>query len=170
MLVEAKLTPDEFKNVHNALCDIHQIVQRLKGIQPDVARELEEAEGAIRDQFSATYAEDSRVFDERHEHYSSWGYHNHIRQSIWSIYEVADLDSDSPLLAPDQPKKIVYRSHWGKNPVVTSFDPEITHWGYLWILSEALIRTSGDRHHVYVESFKLSTYEGEPVLELITGS
>lgn len=170
MLVPANLTPEEFRNVHNALCDLNQIAQKLAPVAGDMAGEMNQAIQTIREQFAGAYRAEDELFETRNDHYHNWGHRNHLRDSIWSMYEVADLDSDSHLLAPDQPKLIVYRSHWGKNPSVTRIDPEVTNWGYLWIVAEALIRASGDRHHVYVEGFHVTEWLGEPALELITGS
>lgn len=170
MQVGAKLSPEGFRNVHNALCELNQIHRKLKPLGSSIADDLERAIQAIRTEFDEAYAEDSLVFDTRSRQFMDWGHDNNIQTSVWSLYEVEDLDQESPLLASGKYQKLVYRSHWGDRMITTALTPDHKTWGHLWILSEILIDKSGDRHHIFVESFHEEEVDGEIVLALSTGS
>jgi len=83
--------------------------------------------------------------------------------AVWSIYEVDNLSERHPF---EGVKKVIYRAYG-------SGDHEVaingSTWAALYVAGNALIRDSGDEHHVYIEEFKQSSINPE-ILFMTTGS
>jgi hypothetical protein len=62
---------------------------------------------------------------------------------------------------------VVYRNHWGKNPVSCSINGAT--WAALWVAANACIRDSGDDHHIFIEDFRPDPEDARTLL-LSTGS
>lgn len=170
MHVGAKLSAEGFSNVHDALCELNQLQAKLAELMPEVSKKIKSATDRIRDEFEEAYAEDHRIFDERWGHYDAWGDANGIKATSWSIYEVPDLNAPAPILAEGLPRTIVYRDHWGDAPIQVELGKDVTTWGDLWKVADAMVMKSGDTHHSFVEAFNIGTYNDQPCWNLITGS
>ena len=95
-------------------------------------------------------------------------YFNQVREelgldAVWSIYEVDNLSERHPF---EGVKKVIYRAYG-------SGDHEVaingSTWAALYVAGNALIRDSGDGHHVYIEDFSQSSIDPE-ILFMSTGS
>lgn len=86
-------------------------------------------------------------------------------KSVWSMYDevpVGEMDSPSPY---SDIQEILYQCYWDAEPI--QLPVKENTWRELWRTSDALIRMSGDGHHIFIEMFKS---RGDGVYELYTGS
>lgn len=148
------LTSEEFKILHNTLCDLDRIQDSR--VQSLVERIRKEA-------LKGAYAQDNSAFDRKWEHY------HRVReeyglQTTWSVYKVEDLFQQH---AYPGAAYVIYDQHWGDGEVVRAIDGNT--WVDLYRAADAAILASGDGHHTFIEAF-------EPVadkphhLRLTTGS
>lgn len=152
----------DFRTVHNTLCELRNLVQRMTHSMikiDDVQQIVEGFEQGLAD----AYRQDSEAFDRKHDHYAEVQQRMGLR-SIWSIYEVDDLD----LLHPyHSAAEICYRDHWGGSTVYETIQG--VTWADLYAAADRCIRRSGDDHHIFIESFQ--TVSDQPhQLRLTTGS
>jgi hypothetical protein len=149
----------DFSTVHNAVCDLRSLVERMTHSMikiDDVQRIIEQFEIGLKD----AYAQDNAAFTDKMDHYSEVQQQEGLR-SIWSIYSVDELGDQHPYRDAEQ---VVYRDHWG-NKTVCEAIPGGT-WIDLYIAADRCIRASGDDHHVFIENFRV---EGRDLV-LSTGS
>jgi hypothetical protein len=84
--------------------------------------------------------------------------------AIWSIEDVVDF---TEVAFPETIKNVHYNLHSGEaGPVSITVNSTGLTWLDLYILADALIRESGDLHHIYIEAF---VKEGNDLI-LHTGS
>lgn len=158
------LTAAEFKTVHNALCEIRSVHQRMEGaVNEALADKLGAAIKEMEQGLIGAYAQDHQAFDTKSNHYDSVKKDLGLR-TVWSIYEVDNLSDRHPFHSAT---KVMYRDHWGEEPVVKSVVGAT--WAALYVAADAAIRDSGDDHHVFIEGFRPSK-EDASVLILSTGS
>lgn len=132
------LTADEFKIIHNSLCDLDRI-------DNDKVRVVVEK---MRDALTGAYEQENKAFDTKYEHYSQ------VKQelgltTIWSIYEIDNLSDRFPF---EGVTRVVYKDHWGNKEVSSVINGST--WAALYVAADACIRDSGDQHHVFIEHFK----------------
>ena len=149
MNCDVTLKADEFKAIHNTLW-----AMEYQGMDAKTAAEK------IREALSGAYAQESRAFNRKSDHY------NQIKselglQSIWSIYEVDNLNEPHPY---PNGLFVTYKDHWGGQAQHCAVYGDT--WADLYRAADACIRNSGDEHHVFIERFKLVN----DALELTTGS
>lgn len=158
------LTADEFKTVHNAICDLDSIARQLDGVVKDqISERLIQTIETIRSGLRSAYDQDNAAFDRKHSHYRRIQEELGLRTS-WSLFEVEDLSDRHPFEGAD---RVVYKDHWGDKPVSVSING--LTWAALYVAADACIRDSGDDHHVFIERFRPA--EDDPrTLILSTGS
>jgi hypothetical protein len=151
MNCDVTLTADEFKTVHNALWTL----QYGNG---DVKEQVE----IIRAALSNAYDQERDASDRKYDHYQQVKKELGL-DAIWSIYEVDNLSERHPF---EGATKVIYRAF-------DSGDQEVaingSTWAALYVAGNALIRDSGDNHHVFIEQFKQSSINPE-ILFMTTGS
>lgn len=143
------LTADDFRTVHNALCEMRSVYETIQGVVREpitdkLAHAIREMEAGL----ASAYEQDDKSFDAKHEHYQDVREQLGLDNSVWSIFEVNNLSDRHPFEGAD---RIVYKDHWGKRPVSSSVHGST--WVALYIAANACIRDSGDKHHIYIESF-----------------
>lgn len=153
------LTAYEFKDLHNALCDLRNIRSDMEHSMVKVDR-VEDVIARFEQALSGAYQQDNDAFDTKSDHYDE------VRKglgltAIWSIYEVDNLSEPHPF---GDVTTVTYETHWGPKPVVKGIAG--TSWAALYTAANACIRDSGDEHHVFIEDFKV---RGD-TLVLSTGS
>lgn len=159
------LTADEFKTIHNAVCQLDRLVSRLEEVlKPELYEQLVQSRDSIRQGLAGAYEQDHTAFDRKHEHYHQVGQELGVNHSTWSVYEVDNLSDRHPFEGAD---RVVYRDHWGEQPVQCSING--LTWAALWVAANSCIRDSGDGHHVFIEAFRPSR-EDPRTLVLSTGS
>lgn len=148
MNVSPTLTADEFKTVHNALCEIRSVYETLHSVVREpiterLARAIKDMEAGLR----RAYKEDEKAFDRKQSHYSDIQEELGLK-SIWSVYEVDNMADRHPFEGAD---RVVYKDHWGKEAVQCSINGKT--WAALYCAADSCIRDSGDNHHVFIECF-----------------
>ena len=86
---------------------------------------------------------------------NKWGF-----LTVWSIYEVKDMNDKHPY---SRAKVLKYDENFGK-PSLTPIEGDT--WLDLWFAADAVVKESGDEHHIFIEDFE----DNGSYLELITGS
>ena len=161
MLCSPTLTSEEFKQIHNGLCDLHRAISQLEDIlSPDVLKLLRQSHHQIHTALNGAHDQEDRVFERNRKHYES--VQKELRlDAIWSMFEIDDLNKPHPF---EGVVKVVYRDHWRKNPVSCAILGNT--WAALYMAANSCIRDSGDNHHVFIENFT----KEDDVLILSTGS
>lgn len=89
--------------------------------------------------------------------------HPELRYSVWSIFEELDFEK----IAFPGVVRITYEA-WGDTIVTIESNRLVAPtWGTLWAEAEKLIYTSGDLHHIYIESFTPGGVESDGTQLLI---
>jgi hypothetical protein len=117
----------------------------------------------IRRGLGNAYEQEDRAFDTKFLHYTQVQEELGL-QAVWSVYEVDNLSDRHPFEGAD---RVVYKNHWGKEPVSVSING--LTWTALYVAANACIRDSGDDHHVFIEDFKIAK-DDPRTLVLSTGS
>jgi hypothetical protein len=159
------LTADEFKTIHNAVCDLDSLVGRLEEVlRPELYEKLVQARNAIRTGLASAYDQDDQAFSEKSRHFTAVQGEEKFK-ATWSLYEIDDLDAEHPYPADSF---VTYKNHWGENGPVHCAVYGRT-WRDLYRAADNCIRLSGDEHHVFIESF-VPDAEDPHTLVLSTGS
>jgi len=159
------LTPKEFTQMHNAMCDLRSAREKLADvISPKIMQELESGIAGLEAAFSNAYAAEEQDSNRRHDYYDQTQKKEEFT-SIWAVPDIDVGDFDKPHPYP-KAKKLVHKDHWGKQPVTV--DIEGNTWLDLWRAADIAIGLSGDAHHIYVERF-IPKDKGS-ILALTTGS
>ena len=162
------LRSEDFKTVHNTLCELRSIVGDMERSLIKVER-LEAVIQRFEQGLADAYRQDNEAFDRKHDCYSLAQQANKFR-TLWSIYEVEDLEAQHPFQGALQ---VAYRDHWGEEGAV--FEEIKTEgqghgtWLDLWAAADRCIRRSGDDHHCFIEAFTPNP-ENPQQLMLQTGS
>lgn len=161
MYCNPTLTSDEFKTVHNGLCRLRSIIERLDGfLAPELYKQLVESKNEIRSGLSGAYAQDTLAFDKKYEHYRSVAEDLGLK-ATWSLFEVDNLNDRHPY---EGVENLVYRDHWGSKAITVPINGST--WCALFVAANACIRDSGDIHHSFIEGFT----QEDNTLILSTGS
>lgn len=105
---------------------------------------------------------DRKTFETKFDYYASVGASLGAK-SVWSIYEVDDLETDHPFAGATE---VTYCSYATEGTI--SVPLEGSKWVDLWAAANDLIIASGDTHHRFVENFEVS--DDGKTLNLWTGS
>ena len=158
------LHSEDFRTVHNTLCELRSVQQRLTGvISNDLADQLHRVVKGFEAGLKNAYDQDSAAFDLKNDHYRE------VQQqlglgAVWSIYDVSDLDAAHPYT---QARELCYRDHWGEEAVYETIPGKT--WAALFVAADRCIQRSGDQHHIFIESFQ-PVADQPHQLRLTTGS
>ena len=157
------ITAQEFKNVHNGMCELASIIGQLEDtIHPSLLKKLLKAQNEITSGLKGAFEQDNAAFEIKMD------YFDRVREELglsatWSMYEVDNLSNRHPF---EGVTKVVYRAYG-------SGDHEVAingaTWAALYVAADALIRDSGDNHHNFIEGFTQSSIDST-ILFLSTGS
>lgn len=164
MNVSPTITAEEFKTIHNAVCDLDSVCHQLEDIlKPELYLKLVKARNQIREGLTGAYEQDSKAFSRKSDHYSDIQEELGLK-AIWSVYEVDNMSDRHPFEGAD---RVVYKDHWGEKPVSCSING--LTWAALFVAADACIRDSGDEHHVFIECFRPAKDDPRTLI-LSTGS
>jgi hypothetical protein len=139
------LTAEEFKTVHNTLCELrHMTLRNTVDIN-----EIKEIVAKFERGLESAYKQDDQAFTRKNDHYHAIKSEEKLR-AIWSLYKIEDLDAVHPYPADSI---VVYSQHWGDKPVHCAVQGAT--WRDIYRAADNCIRLSGDDHHVFIESFDL---------------
>lgn len=159
------ITAEEFKTIHNAVCNLDSICHQLEDIlKPELYLKLVKARNSIRDGLAGAYEQDHEAFSRKSRHYDEVKAQLGLKNSEWSEYDVDNMSDGHPFTGAE---RVVYKNHWGNGPASSSINGST--WAALWVAADACIRDSGDEHHVYIEQFRVSK-DDPHTLYLVTGS
>lgn len=149
------LHSDDFKTVHNTLCDLRSLARRMEHSMvkvEEVERIIESFEQGLKN----AYEQDESSFDDKMDYFRAYQDENDFG-SIWSMYElpVHGFLQNHPYPSDSF---IVYSK--GHVPVLGPT------WGDVYRAADCAIRNSGDFHHCFIEGFEVRGNE----LHMSTGS
>lgn len=151
------LSGNDFKTVHNTLCELRDIEMRLNSVlSADMVARLHGVIKGFESGLANAYAQDSAEFDSKMDYYGEFQTANGLA-AIWSIYE---LPIHGFLMDHPYPSDsfVVYHGH--HVPVLGCT------WGDVYRAADQCIRLSDDQHHIFIEHFEQVGLE----LRLTTGS
>ena len=152
-----KLTREEFRDIYNAKCSVHGIIQNMEHVLSETML------NQLRKVYDVLDSSTSRVMDMldarddlRRKHYEAVAEEYRFKSSVWSMYEVDNIYDEHPYKAVHLVyQDSVYDISWCKT------------WLGLWSVAEEAIKIADD-YHIFIEGF--SVQDGGCVLELHTGS
>lgn len=160
------LRGEDFKTVHNTLCELREIEMRLNDVlNPDMVARLHRVVKGFESGLANAYAQDNSQFDSKMDYYNEFKSANGLK-TIWSIYElpIHGFLMDHPYTSA---RSVCYRDHWGEEAVYeTILGPT---WADLYRAADRCIQRSGDTHHIFIEAFE-SVADQPHQIRLTTGS
>ena len=136
------LSGRDFTTIHNTLCDLRGVVQKMTHSMvkvEEVQRIVEQFESGLRD----AYAQDNSTFDRKCAYFQEFKRENGL-SAVWSIF---DLDEHGFLF--DHP--------WEGAETVTYQGQTVpilgTTWADLYRAADRVIELSEDQHHIFIEHF-----------------
>jgi hypothetical protein len=149
------LHADDFKTIHNTLCELRGLAQRMEQSMikiEEVERIIESFESGLAD----AYGQDEASFDLKMDYFRDYQDQHEFR-SIWSLFEldVGCFALPHPYLSDSF---VVYGK--GHVPVLGPT------WGDVYRAADSAIRNSGDTHHCFIEGFEVKGNQ----LHMYTGS
>jgi hypothetical protein len=167
MLTNVTLTADEFKDLHNAKCELFQVVKTVKetGMMKDLAKQLGKIEKQIDKSLKNAYAQEDKISDSRRRVYDAIA-KMHKLTTIWSMYEVSDMSAEHPYKGATI---LVHKHHNGTRGIEVAIKGN--RWYDLYVAADEAIIKSGDMHHCFIEGFTTDDTDEEPgVIVLSVGS
>ena len=159
MMETVTLRGEDFKIIHNTLCDLRNLVQRMEQSMIKTA-EFDRIIEGFQMGLQNAYDQDNSSFDSKMDYYTRFRVENGL-SAIWSIYDLEEHGflQDHPWQGAQQ---IFYHE--------TSAAIKGTTWADLYRAAELAIQRSGDSHHIFIEGFEPYTAGDNSVLWLTTGS
>jgi hypothetical protein len=142
------LRGEDFKILHNTLCDLRNLVERMDQSMiktSEFDRIIEGFEMALKD----AYQQENAQFDSKMDYYHRFQKDNDLK-TIWSIFElpIHGFLADHPF---KDAREICYRDHWGEDAVYETIQGST--WADLYRAADRCIQRSGDQHHCFIEGF-----------------
>lgn len=150
------LQAEDFKTIHNTLCDLRGLAQRMERSMikvEEIERIIESFEKGLRN----AYDQDEEAFDEKMDYFRDFADQNDFT-SIWSMFELNVGCFDEPHPFPSDALVVYGKGHI---PVMGST------WGDIYRAADCAIRNSGDFHHLFIEGFNVKNGNE---LHMYTGS
>ena len=156
-----EITSDEMRDVHNGLCYLRNAIDKLEDtLSPLIVADLRKAKALIQNGFNGVQRESDKRWDERNQYYTAMKDKYNFR-SVWSIYDVEDLDEKAFDL--EEGSVIEYENHTVDLPAGR------VSWFQMWLAAEEVITSAGDDDHIFIESLTQSSINPKIIL-LGTGS
>lgn len=141
-----KIVKADVETLHNAKIDLARIVEDLDDIlAPKVLMQLRKVQTKIRSALLDVNTQKDALWQKRHDYYEHTKADNGM-QTVWSIYEIDNLDSPSGITATE----LKYNG-WGEATVPMHAGNKT--WMELWSYAEQVLHEADDMHHCFIESF-----------------
>lgn len=149
------ISDNDFKTIHNALCDLRWIVEAMDQTVIKTER-FENIVKRFEQGLKSAYEQENSDWDRKYEYYGRFRKDNRLN-AIWSVFNLPEHGflKDHPWQGA---KTLEY-----KGAIVTI--PGTT-WADLYQAADIVIQESGDDHHIFIEGF----YPKGDELRLTTGS
>jgi hypothetical protein len=160
------LKAEDFRTVHNTLCELREVEQRLNEvISEQMVQRLHRVIKGFEQGLADAYRQDNEQFESKMDYYSEFQKNNQLK-TIWSIYElpIHGFLGEHPYKGAQQ---LAYKQHWGDGPVFEEIQGPT--WADLYRAADRCIQRSGDQHHCFIESFVVNPQQPDQLL-LTTGS
>lgn len=155
MNVAPQLSKDEFKDIHNGLCELRNLKDQLAEFLAGPAMQrFEKGISLIRSGLDRAYEQDDAAFEKAEKKFNDLS-EKYDFKTIWSMYEVED-ENAAPF---PNATSLLYAGH------EVELEKNST-WVELWKAADKVVALSGDYHHIFIEDFT----EKDGVLYLQTGS
>lgn len=156
-----EITSEDMTDIHNGLVCLRNAIDKLEDtLSPFIIVELRKSKSLIQKGFNAVQIESDKQWDLRNEHYTEIKDRCKF-QSIWSMYEVEDLEENAFDL--EEGSVLEYENHTIDLPV------GLVSWFQMWMAAEEAITSAGDDDHIFIESLTRSSINPKIIL-LGTGS
>lgn len=142
------ITSEDFKKIHNALCSLRNMQERLDGVvHYKLSKDFSQYVKEISDALKSAYEQDQKSYKTKYDHFTRVQKDLGL-SSIWSMFAVDDLNEPHPF---EGVTEVVYADHWGQKPVSVRING--LTWAAIYVASDVAIRDSYDYHHIFIESF-----------------
>jgi len=137
------LLGEDFKILHNTLCDLRNLVDRMDRSLINT-REFDRIIEGLEMGLKRAYDQDEDAFDRKHAYYTAFKRDNGLT-TIWSIFDlpVHGFLEDHPWQGA---ATLVYHDH-------TTATIDGPTWADLYRAADQVIQRSGDQHHCFIEGF-----------------
>jgi len=163
MNVSPTLSKDEFKEVHNAKCEFHQVQQALEELGiVKLAERMRKALQLMQHGLASAYKQDDEAFVKANDDFTRIRQAEGFTSSRWSIYETAGKMGEVPY---PKAKLLVYDQY----ATIGVPLPVRPTWVDLWRAADSLIQKLEGTNYVFIEGFTPTT-SSEETLSLHTGS
>lgn len=158
MVYAPTLTTDEFAAVHNARCELYFVIQELTDVvHPSMLARLQKSLDLLTKGLTRSYELEEQIEEQRDNHYRAIAKSICAATAVWSMFEVEDLTALHPY------RGAVLMQYEGHEVGIVG-----PTWSDLYKSADAVIRSSGDANHIYIEGFEYNA--DTQVLTLHTGS
>lgn len=154
-MTQANATQESLLKLVAVYPKLTQLEHKLQNMSQEIQADFAEVLAVVKELIQPEVEASDNAFQVDYDRFNAVQ-EAHDFLSIWSIYEVKDLNEEFGFV--DRLKYLKKTIKVNKN--VT--------WMELWTLSEQLIIDSGDEHHIFIESFEHNAKKG--YYELFTGS
>lgn len=156
-----EITSEDIRDIHNGLVHLRNAIDKLEDtLSPFIIVELRKSKSLIQKGFNAVQAERDKQWDLRNEYYTQQK-DKFKFQSVWSIYDVEDLDEKAFHL--EEGSFLEYENH------TVDLPSGLVSWFQMWLAAEEVITSAGDDDHIFIESLTRSSINPK-IIFLGTGS
>jgi len=145
-----QLDRQQWRELHNALCNAEQKASYLFDVLRDGGKALEAIQ-SIRAALKPAYEQDDLQFTQQNDYFDKIKEENNFL-ATWSMYDevpVDGMDDPHPFVGAEY---VLYGEHWGEEGP-SQIRIRGPRWIDLYEAADQAIRASGDGHHVFIERF-----------------
>jgi hypothetical protein len=161
---EIVLTLSDFKQIHNALCNLRRASAKAERSDANLAELLQSIVFQLGNGLADAYVQNNTIFQKKLDYFFEMKQANEL-DTEWSIYEVDDLEVPHCF----QNASLVQYEDGEAVPICKTGPGLLGTWLDLWRAANLAITKSGDKHHIFVERFTPSI-RNPHILQLTTGS
>jgi len=141
-----KIAAADVEKLHDAKIDLARLVDDMEDIlAPKLLQQLRKVQTKIRAGLLDVNTQKDTLWQKRHNYYSDMK-NEHGMRTVWSMFEVDDLDSPSMITATE----LKYNG-WGEATI--KMHPGNKTYMELWHYAEQVLHEADDMAHGFIESF-----------------
>jgi hypothetical protein len=141
-----KIAAADVEKLHDAKIDLARLVDDMEDIlAPKLLQQLRKVQTKIRAGLLDVNTQKDNLWQKRYNHYSNLK-NEHGMKTVWSIFEVDDLESLSMITATE----LKYNG-WGEATIKMA--PGNKSYMELWNYAEQVLYEADDMEHSFIESF-----------------
>lgn len=142
------LSKEDFRTIHNALCDVRNAQSRLSDVINDsLSNQLSKAIVKFEEGLENIYQQDSKHFDDISEQASTIAKEYDLK-TIWSMYDIDSLNNIYPHKA-----SVLTKRYNGKT-VEIPLEDRFYRYDELYVLVDKMIRELED-YHIFIEDLRV---------------